>query len=63
MADIAHPNAMLVVPNGTPPLHENFITFLWDRELAAYLVKNPWVPKLEERGSTAYGVLVHPGTC
>lgn len=63
MADIAHPDAMLVVPNGTHPLQESFITFLWDRELAAYLVRNPWVPKLEERGSTALGVLVRPGNC
>ncbi len=63
MADFAHPNAMLVVPNGEHPLQESFINFLWDREFAAYLVKNPWVPKMEERGSTAYGVLASPGNC
>jgi hypothetical protein len=63
MADVTRVEGMLVVPQGIRPLQESFINFLWDRELAAFLVRNPWVAKLEERGCTALGVQVHPGTC
>jgi len=65
MADLLSPNLMenvLVVPHGADPLPEQFIDFLWQREIAAVIVENNFVHQ-QESGQTGLGVRVAPGTC
>lgn len=62
MAEIAHAGApLLIVPQGVRPLPGSFINFLWDQEIAAFLVKPDWVSEAES-GSTALGLRVAPGS-
>ena len=63
MADHASPMAnILVVPQGLGPLPEQFVDFLFQREIPAILVAYKFVPE-QESGQTAYGVRVAQGTC
>jgi hypothetical protein len=61
MANFEAVPGMLIVPHGTKELHDSFISFLWDRELAAFLVHNEWV-KQPESGDTGLGLRVSPGS-
>ena len=64
MAEVMVPKlgGVLVVPQGTRPLPESFINFLWDQEVLAFLVKPDWV-KMPESGETGLGLRVAPGSC
>jgi len=53
---------MLLATSDGHPLCENFVTFLWDREIAAFLVQPTFVHQ-QESGQTGLGVRVAPGTC
>jgi hypothetical protein len=53
---------VLIVPQGPRPLHNNFVNFLWDQELAAFLAKAAWAGE-PESGETGLGIRVAPGSC
>jgi hypothetical protein len=62
MAEITHNNSnLLIVPQGDRPLPENFLNFLWDQEVKAFLAKPSWVSE-PESGTTRMGVRVAPGS-
>ena len=52
---------LLIVPQGTRPLPESFVNFLWDNEVASFLVKPGWTG-MPESGETWLGVRVAPGS-
>jgi hypothetical protein len=52
----------LVVPQGNKPLPDSFLNFLWDREIAAFLVKNSFISQ-QQSGQTELGLSIAPGTC
>lgn len=53
----------LIVPflPGERPLMNNFVNFLWERDLCAFLTKVAWIK--EEGGLTRLGLRMSPGTC
>jgi hypothetical protein len=53
---------LLVVPHGDKVVSERFADFLWEKDLAAFLVKNEWVNNLES-GQSALGLRIAPGSC
>lgn len=53
---------ILVVPHGSKVVSERFVDFLWEKDLAAFLVKNEWVAP-QEGGQTALGLRIAPGSC
>lgn len=63
MAERDNPEVgLLIVPQGFRPLPDAFINFLWDKEVAAFLVKPEWVSQ-PESGETGLGLRVAPGSC
>jgi hypothetical protein len=63
MADLLNPMAnILVVPHGRVPLPEQFVDFLFQREIPAILVMQKFVHE-QESGQTGLGIRVAPGTC
>jgi hypothetical protein len=62
MATLELHAGVLIVPQGQKPLHDNFVNFLWDQRLAAFLAKPAWA-KEPESGETGLGIRVAPGTC
>ena len=55
MAEIVHPGDLLIVPQGSRPLPETFLNFLWDHEVRAFLVKPEWIG-LSGSGETGLGI-------
>jgi len=53
---------ILVVPHGSKVVSERFVDFLWEKDLAAFLVKNEWVNPPQD-GQTKLGLRVSPGSC
>jgi hypothetical protein len=62
MAVLEHHIGILIVPQGFQPLHNNFINFIWDQGLAAFLAKPSWT-KEPESGETGLGIRIAPGSC
>lgn len=61
MAYIAHHPGIMSVPQGLRPVPENFVSFLWDHEMGAFLVKEPWAGE-PESGSTSLGLRIAAGS-
>ena len=62
MAKIAHAEGgWLIVPQGVRPLPETFLNFLWDNEIASFLVKPEWTG-MPESVETGLGIRVAPGS-
>ena len=62
MAEIARAEGgLLIVPQGARPLPESFINFLWNNEVASFLVKPEWTG-MPEAGETGLGLRVAPGS-
>ena len=52
---------LLIVPTGAKSLPDSFTNFLWEQEIAAFLVKPEWVGQ-PESGETGLGIRVAPGS-
>ena len=53
---------MMLATSDGRPLCDNFITFLWNKEIGACLIKPSFVHQ-QESEQTRLGVRVAPGTC
>lgn len=62
MGKAEHTDNLLIVPQGSRPLPENFLNFIWDQEVKVFLVKPEWV-SAPESGTTGMGIRVSPGSC
>ena len=52
---------MVFVSHDGKPLQESFVNFLWENDLASFLVIHEWVGE-PDIGRTVYGLKVCPGT-
>lgn len=52
---------ILIVPQGTKPLPESFVAFIWENGVSAFLAKPTWAGE-QESGETGLGVRVAPGS-
>jgi hypothetical protein len=59
---IYHHQGMMLATNDGHPLCENFVEFLFSREISAFLVEPAFVHQ-PESAETRLGVRVAPGTC
>jgi hypothetical protein len=55
-------DGMMLATSDGHPLCENFITYLWDKEVGACLITPSFVHQ-QESERTRLGVRVAPGTC
>lgn len=54
---------ILIVPYRSLPLPESFISFLWEREIPAFLVYERFLHHPEIKNTGLLGVRITPGTC
>ena len=64
MAQLDKMDAMLIVPQGSSPIKDPFIDFLWSRDLGAYLADLAWAaPPPDKSSKTSLGLRISPGSC
>ena len=62
MGNLVKRKGMLVVPYEGKLIQDNFVVFLWDREISVFLVKNEWLSQ-SEREQTGLGLRIAPEIC